>query len=71
MNGIVLRVPTLKTAVVRVERTYVHPIYKKRIKVSKNIMVHDEFDSQVGDKVTIIATKPISKRKKHAIKEKL
>lgn len=71
MNGTVIRVSSEKTAIVRVERSYMHAIYKKRIKAHKDIMVHDETGAKVGEQVEIVAVRPISKRKKHAVKGKL
>lgn len=60
-----------KTALVKIERVYNHAKYKKLIKVSKNYMVHDDIGVEVGDSVSIALCKPISKRKRHIVKEKL
>lgn len=50
-----------KTAVVEVSRFKMHPIYKKRFKISKKFKAHDEGSRcQIGDKVLIEETKPIS-----------
>ena len=52
------------TVVVKVERTFKHPMYKKFIKRSKKYHAHDDTDKlTVGDKVYIQETKPISKLK--------
>lgn len=54
-----------KTVVVVVDRYKVHPKYKKRFKVSKKYMAHDETNaSKEGDQVTILETRPLSKRKR-------
>tara|TARA_Y100001954_G_C15530530_1_gene463905 strand:- start:474 stop:716 length:243 start_codon:yes stop_codon:yes gene_type:complete len=64
LNGIVCSSKSTKTIVVKVERTFRHPIYKKFIKRSKKYHVHDETDKlKVGDRVSIQETKPISKLK--------
>ena len=64
LNGIVCGSNSQKTVVVKVERTFKHPMYKKYIKRSKKYHAHDETDSlKVGDKVYIEETKPISKLK--------
>ena len=64
LNGIVCSSSSLKTVVVRVERTFKHPIYKKYIKRSKKYHAHDENNKlSVGDKVSIQETRPISKTK--------
>lgn len=53
-----------KTAVVKVERRQQHPKFKRYIMRSKKFMVHDEQDQlQVGDKIRIIETRPLSRRK--------
>ena len=64
LSGIILKATNKKTVVVEVERTFKHPIYKKYIKRSKKYHAHDETDKlQVGDKVVIEETRPISKLK--------
>ena len=64
LNGVICSSNSQKTVVVKVERTFKHPIYKKYIKRSKKYHAHDETDSlKVGEKVFIQETKPISKLK--------
>ena len=64
LSGIVSSSNSEKTVVVKVERTFKHPIYKKYIKRSKKYHAHDETNSvNIGDKVIIEETKPISKLK--------
>ena len=42
-----------------------HPLYKKEIRRKTTVHVHDESnESNVGDKVRIMATRPISKMKR-------
>ncbi len=53
-----------KTAVVKVERRTRHPRFHKYLLRSKKYLVHDEQNQLgVGDKVRIIETRPLSKRK--------
>jgi small subunit ribosomal protein S17 len=53
-----------KTVVVEVIRKTPHPLYKKLIKRSKNLKADSgELTLNVGDKVKIVQTKPISKDK--------
>ena len=53
-----------KTAVVKVERRQLHPRFKRYVLRSARYLVHDEKNQlQVGDKVRIIETRPLSKRK--------
>ena len=64
LNGVVCSSNSKKTVVVKVERTFKHPMYKKYIKRSKKYHAHDESDIlKVGDKVYIEETKPLSKLK--------
>ena len=56
------------TATVVVERYVKHPKYQKYMRLSKKFLVHDPGNSaQVGEKVIIRETRPISKRKRFVI----
>lgn len=56
--------------VVKVETLIKHPLYKKYIKKSKKYMAHDaENQCNIGDKVEIIETRPLSKRKNWRLKQ--
>lgn len=62
--GIVVKTAMQDTATVRVDRFEKHPKYKKYLVRSKKYLAHDPGNTaQVGDKVTIVATKPVSKHK--------
>lgn len=53
-----------KTVVVKVERRFNHPLFKKVVRRTKNYKAHDETNSKkVGDLVSIQESKPISKDK--------
>jgi small subunit ribosomal protein S17 len=53
-----------KTVVVEVTRQYQHSLYKKYVRDRKNYKAHDEHEEcNVGDKVLIEETRPISKTK--------
>ena len=71
IDGVVTSIKMKKTATVLVERKKMHPVYKKRIKVTKKYHVHDEIGVKLGDRVRIQASRPISKTKKWNIIEKL
>ena len=61
-----------KTVVVKVERIKKHPKYQRRYKVHKKYKAHDEKgEYQVGDKVIIEETSPISKEKKWRVIKKI
>jgi len=54
-----------KTITVRVDTYKKHPLYGKRVKQSKKFHVHDENEiAKIGDVVTIVETRPLSKTKK-------
>jgi small subunit ribosomal protein S17 len=65
----VLSTKLQNTVLVEVERFAVHPLYKKRIKRKKRYIVHDDVGVKEGDKVSILSTKPISKRKRFTVLE--
>lgn len=61
-----------KTIVVTVRERKNHPLYRKQYTVSKKFMAHDENnEAQLGDKVSIVETRPISKRKSHKLERVL
>jgi small subunit ribosomal protein S17 len=62
--GFVVGTQMDKTAVVKVERRQQHPKFKRYVLRTAKYLVHDEKNQlQVGDKVRIIETRPLSKRK--------
>tara|TARA_Y100001960_G_C14028414_1_gene519323 strand:- start:171 stop:425 length:255 start_codon:yes stop_codon:yes gene_type:complete len=65
LKGKVVKNKNEKTVIVDVESTFMHKKYKKYLKKNKKFAVHDEDNiSKVGDVVSIIESKPISKTKK-------
>ena len=70
-KGKVVSTKMAKTATVLVERILIHPIYKKRFKRVRKYQVHDELGVKIGDKVSFVTTRPISKLKKWKIIEVL
>lgn len=67
MTGVVTSNKMMKTVVVEVTRTYRHPIYKKVVHLKKSIKAHDEIGCEIGDRVQIVETRPISKEKSFAV----
>ncbi|MSR87629.1 MAG: 30S ribosomal protein S17 [Candidatus Zambryskibacteria bacterium] len=64
ISGTVISNKMKDTVVVLVERYQKHPKYQKFIKRSKKFKAHDAGNTaNVGDKVQIVETKPISKDK--------
>jgi len=59
-----------KTVVVEVKRLVAHPLYKKIIRRRKRFKAHDPQNAcQVGDKVLIEETRPLSRDKRWRVKE--
>lgn len=70
LAGVVVSDSANKTVTVRVERKFKHPLYKKIVKVSKKYAAHDENNRyKVGDMVSIIESRPISKSKSWMVLE--
>lgn len=70
LTGVVVSDKMQKTVVVKVERTFQHPLYKRVIRRSKRYKAHDEQgECKIGDKVKIIETRPLSKGKRWALME--
>jgi len=64
VTGLVVSDKMDKTITVLVERKVAHPIYKKYVRKSTKLHAHDENnDCNVGDVVSISASRPLSKSK--------
>ena len=65
LNGVVINDKSNKTVVVLVKRKYSHTLFDKVMTASKKYHAHDEKNKfKIGDKVQIIESRPISKKKK-------
>lgn len=72
LSGIVTSDKTDKTVTVLVERKVKHPLYGKIIRRSKKYHAHDEANAfTIGDIVRIEETRPISKTKTWAVKDRV
>ncbi len=70
--GTVVSDKTDKTVTVLVERKVKHPLYGKIIRRSKKYHAHDETNEyKPGDVVRIEETRPISKTKTWAVKDRV
>lgn len=59
-----------KTIVVAVENHVKHPLYKKIIKKTYKLKAHDENNEcNIGDKVKVMETRPLSKDKRWRLVE--
>jgi small subunit ribosomal protein S17 len=64
MEGVVVSDKMDKTVTVEVTRLRRHRLYKKVIQQRRTLMAHDEENAcQVGDRVRIIESRPLSRHK--------
>jgi len=69
MVGVVVSDKMDKTVMVEVDRSTRHPLYGKVLRRVKKYMAHDEQNEcHVGDRVEIIESRPLSRRKRWAVK---
>ena len=65
LQGVVVSDKGQKTVVVRVDRTYLHPLLQKTLRKSKKYHAHDEENIfKIGDSVRIRECPPKSKLKR-------
>jgi small subunit ribosomal protein S17 len=70
--GVIVSDKMTRSVVVEVRRTVQHRLYNKYIQKRARFLAHDENDTyKVGDKVRIIETRPLSKRKRWRVQEKV
>jgi small subunit ribosomal protein S17 len=65
--GVVKSNKMMKTVVVEISRAYRHPVYKKVVHLSKRVKAHDELGCNVGDKVQIVESRPLSAEKRWVV----
>ena len=67
-EGKVVSISGEKSVLVEVSRRVRHPVYGKIVTKRKKFMVHnDSNEEKIGDIVTFIETRPLSKRKRWKI----
>jgi len=68
--GVVVSDKMDKTVLVKIDRAFRHPVYKKIVRRSAKLAVHDEQgDAHVGDTVRVMETRPLSKTKRWRVVE--
>lgn len=68
LTGVVTSNKADKTIVIAVHTRKTHPIYKKQYSITDKFIAHDEKNqANVGDKVIVTETRPISKRKRFTL----
>ena len=69
-TGLVVGDGADKTVTVLVERRFAHPLYGKQVTRTKKYHAHDEANEfMVGDTVSIMETRPLSKTKRWRVVE--
>jgi len=70
ITGTVIKIAGEKTATMVVERKVIHPRYHKTVKRFKKYLIHDEKGvAKVGDMVSAIECRPMSKTKSFRLLE--
>lgn len=70
MTGVVVSNKMMKTVVVAVENVFRHPMYQKYIKRTNKFLAHNESaEINIGDRVVIEESRPLSKRKRWNVRE--
>ena len=70
--GLVVSDRMQKTVVVSVERTVMHPKYKKILRRRSRVKAHDEkSECHVGDRVLIVECRPLSRDKRWRVSKVL
>lgn len=69
-QGVVTSDKMDKTITVRIDSRKAHRLYGKTMSLSRKLTVHDEKnEANIGDKVTVIETRPLSKNKRWRLAE--
>ncbi len=70
LTGTVVSNKMDKTVIVAVERTIMHRLYHRYVKHTSKFAAHDEQNEcKVGDRVIIVSSRPLSKRKRWRVRE--
>jgi small subunit ribosomal protein S17 len=67
ITGVVTSNKMTKTVVVEITRVFRHPLYRKVVHSSKRVKAHDEIGCQIGDRVQIVESRPLSRDKRWVV----
>ena len=67
ITGVVTSNKMIKTVVVEITRVFRHPLYRKVVHSSKRVKAHDEIGCQIGDRVQIVESRPLSRDKRWVV----
>ena len=68
-TGVVVSDKMTNTVSVQLERRLAHPLYGKRVTLTKRVKAHDLRGARIGDTVRIMETRPLSKTKRWRVVE--
>ena len=69
-QGVVVSASNDKTCVVQIHERKPHPVYGKMVNSTKKLHAHDENNEcNIGDKVKVMETRPLSKDKRWRLVE--
>jgi small subunit ribosomal protein S17 len=69
VTGFVTSNKMTKTVVVEITRTFRHPLYHKVVHRSKRVKAHDELGCNIGDRVQIVESRPLSRDKRWVVEK--
>jgi small subunit ribosomal protein S17 len=69
LEGVVTSNKMQNTVVVKTKRTFQHPLYGKVVESNNKFVAHDLLETQIGDEVRIVESRPISKTKRWVVEE--
>ena len=67
MTGVVTSNKMTKTVVVEISRKFRHPLYRKVVHSTKRVKAHDDIGCQIGDRVQIVESRPLSRDKRWVV----
>jgi len=67
LTGVVTSNNMQNTVVVKITRTYMHPLYRKVVHSFSKIMAHDTLGCEIGDEVSVVESRPISQNKRWVV----
>lgn len=69
VEGVVTGNKMQKTVTVRTTQSFRHPLYGKVVDSQHKLVAHDELGCKVGDKVSLVESRPLSRTKRWVVKE--
>ncbi len=67
LTGVVTSNKMQKTVVVKITRTFSHPLYHKVVHSFNTVKAHDTLGCQIGDEVVVVESAPISREKRWVV----